>query len=459
MKTQKLTPVLLIAIFFCFNISIVNALPFTTHLKSTNKTSVKLNYVFVKEVDSTNKDILKLYDDFTYEFLFFQKFKNKPKVKREKGTYSLKKGKLVLDKETKTELKEHPYHFLFIENKGLIKSKWFSKSKTETEFLYELNNDAKYWLPTYHDPYFGDITNDKKASKKIIEKKPEYNPIATLPSYTTNTQYENIDESLNTNIAMSTSLLSKDSLRMLKAIIIVGHVGGWWQEMFLAEQKKNAKYLRSMGVQVLEFYYPNDKWKNIIKASEGANILIYSGHGSNQGINYDVGGLCLADGIYGAQDLLNNLKLKKNAIVIFNSACSSAGTSAGDNGDIGVNEAIKRVSEYAYPFIKLGSACYFANNNIDCVIPFFEMLFNRKKIDYIFRKELSFDEKVVAKKAYSYDQNYTISVSSYPGTNKMVNSISYVNDVKKVEKVLDGNKYSLAYVSKPNFTVVDLFKN
>lgn len=458
MKTQKLIPVLLIAIFFCFNTCIVNALPFSTHLKSINKASVQLKYVFVNEVDSTNKDILKLYDDFTYEFLFFQKNKNKPKVKREKGTYSLKSNKLVLDKETKADLKEHPYHFIFIENKGLTKYQWFNTSKKETELLYVLNSDAKYWLPTYHDPYFGDITNDKKITKKIIEKKPEYNSVAALPTYTVNTQNDNNDESLTTDITLRASFLSKDSLRKLKAIIIVGHVGGWWQEMFLAEQKKNAKYLRSIGIQVVEFYSPRDKWKDIIKASEGANILIYSGHGSNQGINYEFGGLCLADGIYGAQDILTSLKLHKNAIVIFNSACNSAGTSAGDNGDIGVNEALKRVSEYAYPFIKLGSACYFANNNTDCVIPFFEMFFTRKKVNDIYRKELSFDEKVVAKKSYSYDQNYVISVSSYPGTNKMEDCISYVNNVKHVTKVLDGKKYSLAYVAKPNFTVVDLFK-
>lgn len=457
MRTYKLPVGLLIFTFTTLG-NLLQSKPIYNQFKFQNKNSVQLKYVFTAEVDSTNKDILKLYDDFTYEFLFFQKNKNKPKVKREKGTYSLKSNKLVLDKETKSELKEHPYHFVFIENKGLTKFQWFGKSKRENELLYILNNDAKFWLPTYNDPYFGDITNDRKIAKKIVEKKPEYNPIAALPSFTVNATNNNNDESLTTDIALSASFLSKDSLRKLKAIIIVGHVGGWWQETFLPEQKKNAKYLRSIGVQVVEFYYPNDKWKDIIKASEGANILIYSGHGSNAGINYDIGGLCLADGIYGAQELLTDLKLHKNAIVIFNSACSSAGTSALDNGDIGVNEALKRVGEYAFPFIKSGSACYFANNNLDCVIPFFEMFFNRKKINDIYRKELLFDQKVVAKKNYLYDPNYVISVSSYPGTNKMVDCVSYVNNVKKIEKFLDGKKYSLAYVAKPNFTVVDLFK-
>ena len=77
----------------------------------------------------------------------------------------MKKNKLSLSKETKAKIKEHPFHFTYIVDKGLSKAKWFSNSKKENEILYVLNNDAKFWLVTYNDPYFGEITNDKKVTK------------------------------------------------------------------------------------------------------------------------------------------------------------------------------------------------------------------------------------------------------------------------------------------------------
>jgi len=459
MKTQKLTSVLFIAIFFCFNVNTVNAVPFSEHLKSINKNPAKLKYVFVNEVDSTNKDILKLYDDFTYEFLFFQKKRNKPKVKREKGTYSLKSNKLVLDKETKAELKEHPCHFVFIENKGLTKSQLFSISKKENELLYVLNNDAKFWLPSYNDPYFGDITNDKKITKKIIEKKPEYNPVLDRTPFIEIVQKPQIlvNDSI-VNRILGKKHLSLDSLKQLKAIIIVGPVSKEYDIYSINNQKKNAAYLRSIGIEVIEFYPPNDKWESIVTASEGAHILIYSGHGSNQGINYDAGGICLTEGIYHAQDILNEFKLHKNSLILFNSVCSAAGSSASDNGDIGKNEALKRVAEYAYPFYKLNAGGYYANNYGDCLIPFLNSFFKNKKIKGIYTKEASVWNKIEVFKKYQYDQNYEISVSSRLGTNEIYDRISYINDVKKVEKVRDSKSYDVAYVGKPNFNVVDLFK-
>ena len=451
MKTQKLTSVLFIAIFFCFNVNTANALPFSKHLKSINKAPVKLKYVFVNEVDSTNKDILKLYDDFTYEFLFFQKNKNKPKVKREKGTYSLKSNKLVLDKETKAELKEHPYHFIFIENKGLVKSKWFGKSEKENKLLYAINNDAKFWLPTYNDPYFGDITNDKKVTKKIIEKKPEYKPVATLPINTIDEQKDKETNTLSNNLGLNNLFLSKDSLKKLKAIFIVGPVEESTKE-FIDEQKKNAKYLKSLGVQVIEFYHPNAKWKDIVKASEGANILVYAGHGG-------VAVFCVTGQIIEGDVIQRDLKLHKNAIVIFNHACESAGASLLDTKDIGQIEALRRVGDYAKPFIASNVSVYYANNYSDCLIPFFTSLFERKPIKEIHNKQATKWDKIEARKKYQYDSNFEICISSRNGTNEIRTLTWYESGkISKIEKFKDCKTYDIAYVGKPGFTVVDLFK-
>jgi hypothetical protein len=444
MKTQKLISGLLLTILFCFSFGLVNALSFSIKLKSINKAPAQLKYVFVNEVDSTNKDILKLYDDFTYEFLFFQKTKNKPKIKREKGTYSLKNDKLVLDKETEAEVKEHSYHFLYIENKGLANFQRFNKPKKEPELLYVLNNDAKYWQPIYHDPYFGDITNDKKANKKIIDKKPEYNPIAALPTYTINNI--NTANTFTNNIS-----LSEDSLKKIKAIFIVGPVEESTKE-FIDEQKKNAKYLKDLGVQVFEFYHPNAKWKDIVKASQGANILVYAGHGG-------VAVFCVTGEIVEGEIIQRDLKLHKNAVVIFNHACESAGSSAVDTKDIGQTEAFRRVGDYAKPFIESDVSLYYANNYSDCLIPFFTSFFDRKTVKEIYNKQATKWNKIEAIKKYSYDPNYEISIASKKGSNEIRILTWHLNGkVSKVEKFKDCKSYEIAFVGKPNFTVVDLFK-
>lgn len=449
MKTYKLPIGLLIII--CFNFSNLQSITIYNHSKFPSKNSVQLKFVFTAETDSTNKDILKLYDDFTYEFLFFQKNKNKPKVKREKGTYTLRKNKLALNKETKAEIKEHPFHFTYIENKGLSKAQRFGSSKKEVELLYVSNNDPKFWLPIYNDPYFGDITNDKKVTKKIIEKKPEYNPVATLPTYTIDVQKEKEANAITDNIGLSNMFLSKDSLKKIKAIFIVGPVEESTKE-FIDEQKKNAKYLKSLGIQVIEFYHPNAKWKDIVKASEGANILVYAGHGG-------VAVFCVTGQVVEGDVIQRDLKLHKNAIVIFNHACESAGSSLVDTKDIGQVEAFRRVGDYAKPFIESNVSVYYANNYNDCLIPFFTSFFQRKPIKEIYNKQATEWNKIEARKKYQYDPNFEISVASKNGTNEMRTLTWYQNGkVSKIEKFKDCKTYDIAYVGKPSFTVIDLFK-
>ncbi|MBK8369766.1 MAG: hypothetical protein IPL10_21015 [Bacteroidetes bacterium] len=259
MKTHKLQQALLIAGLLAF--SSLELIAFTTKPKS----AAKLNYVFTNEVNARKKEIIKLYDDLSYEFLFFEFYNKKPRVKREKGTYSLKKQKLILKNSGKTQPKEHPERFIIKENDGLFACNRFGKIDKSSQSSYVDNKDRKYWEETYMDSVFGEITNDKKATKKIIEKKPEYNPVATLPSYTIDVQKKEDDYTINEAL-LNNTFISKDSLKQIKAIIIVGPVSKEEDRKTIEDQKKNAKYLRNMGVQVFEFYPPYDKWEAIVKA-------------------------------------------------------------------------------------------------------------------------------------------------------------------------------------------------
>lgn len=452
MKTLKLLQALLIVGLLSF--SSLDLIAFTTKPKSV----VKLNSVFTNEVNARNKEIIKLYDDLSYEFLFFEFYNKKPRVKREKGTYSLKKQKLILKNSGKTQPKEHFERFIIKENEGLYTCNRFGKIDKFSQSLYVDNRDRKYWEETYKDSVFGEITNDKKATKKIIEKKPEYNPVATLPSYTIDVQKKEDDYTINEAL-LNNAFISKDSLKQIKAIIIVGPVSKEEDKKTIEDQKKNAKYLRNIGVQVFEFYPPYDKWEAIVKASEGAHILIYDGHGSNQGINYNVGGLCLTKHIYHAQDIVNEFKLHKNAVILFHGVCNAAGSSADDNSDIGKEEALKRVGEYAFPFIKLNAGVYYANNYNSSWVDFFDCFFAKKTMKKIYTKEATKYQQIEVCRKYQYDQKFEIAVASRAGTGETrIRYSSTNNGAWKEEKYKDFKTYDIAYVGNPNLTVVDLFK-
>lgn len=420
---------------------------------------VNLKQVFTSNVFAGNQDVLKLYDDNTYEFLFFQIKNKKPLIKRERGTYNWKKNKLKLSMKGKTMIKEHATHFVYMDEKGLYKPRLFRSQKVSSP-EYSVSTNKKFWEPVYFDSIYGHITNDKKAIKKMIEVKKE-EPAKPASVYEVINEYGEVG-STESNDAVPLNLPA-GCLKNLKAVIVVSDVDGddpkgWWNKTFIAQQKMNAQYLRERGVQVKEFYHPNTKWKDILKASEGANLFIYSGHGSNQGINYDVGGLCLLDGIRHASEIKSELKLHKNALVIFNSACSSAGSSADDKKDIGYKEAQKRVAEYAYPFLVNTNGAYLANNDTDWMIAFFMSFFSGKSLNEIYTKELLKNNKAIPAAAYTYDKSYKVGVSYYLPTVPFDEIITITNGKRTVEKVKAHNEYSLAYVSKPGYCVKDLIQ-
>ncbi len=437
MKTHKLLQAFLIAGLLSF--SSLELIAFTTKPKSV----AKLNSVFTNEVNARSKEIIKLYDDLSYEFLFFEFYNKKPRVKREKGTYSLKKQKLTLKNSGKSQPKEHSERFIIKENDGLFACNRFGKIDNSSQSSYVDNKDRKYWQATYIDSVFGEITNDRKATRKIIEVKPVYVPVSP--------KVLEPAESLDKTVVTDRTLLSRDSLKILKAIIVVGPVEESTKS-FIDEQKAVAQYLKSIGVQVVEFYHPNAKWKDIVKASEDANIFIYAGHGR-------VSVFCLTDQTVEAETITKDLKLHKNALVIFNHACESAGASAPDTKDIGQAEAIRRVSDYAKTFVGLNASAYYANNYDGSVIPFLTSFFQRQTFSKIYKTEASKWTKIEVLRKYSYDSNFEIGLACSKPSNEMQTLTWYTNGkISKVEKFKDFKMYEVAFVAKPNYTVNDLFK-
>lgn len=254
-----------------------------------------------------------------------------------------------------------------------------------------------------------------------------------------------------------TVLLSRDSLSRIKAVLVVGPSSGSTKED-IEEITKIAGYLREKGVKVTELYDPVATWKNVVTASQGAHIFLYSGHGTYLGENGTSGGLCLSgDQRVRSSTIAKELLLHKNALVIFKSVCLGAGSSASDNSDIGINTAIQRVSDYAHPFIKQGALGYYANNFNNSIIPFLEAFFNRKNMKDAFQGTTGNFCKVEKTDSYRYKDEFLVSVASSEKSG-LLTKISTIDGVTTERQVPGFKKYNIAFVGFPGFTVLDFFK-
>jgi hypothetical protein len=258
-------------------------------------------------------------------------------------------------------------------------------------------------------------------------------------------------------ISSETVALSHDSLSHLKAVLVVGPIEELTGES-IENMKQTASYLRSLGVKVVEVYDPDASWTNVVRAAQGAHIFLYSGHGTYLGEHERPGGFCLSnDAMISSNTIVKDLKLHKNALILFNSVCLGAGSSASDNSDIGVNKAIQRVSDYAQPFVKLGAAGYYANNYSNSMVPFLRAFFNKENIKQIYEETTSSLCHIETTQKYSYSPTFEVSVCSSTGSGFSTRT-SYTNGVKKVEEVPMFKEYEIAFVGLPGFTVLDFFK-
>lgn len=242
----------------------------------------------------------------------------------------------------------------------------------------------------------------------------------------------------------------------LKAILVVGPQEEGTSDAILS-MDEIADILSAKGISVQRFYDNQADWNKIIAAAKGANIFIYSGHGSTMGGKGRAGGLCLTTMI-SSEKIVSELKLHENALVVFKSVCNGAGSSAGDNGDIGVEEAVKRVSDYSTPFFKIGAACYYADNLGNGCLGFFKNFFAGKTIKECFIESTKNWAHIETERTFLFEHSMKISIAStnWGGTKTRT---SYINGVKKIENIASSKDYDIAFVANPGFTIKTLMES
>lgn len=236
----------------------------------------------------------------------------------------------------------------------------------------------------------------------------------------------------------------------LKAILIVGQQEDGTTKA-ISEMNEIAELFVENDVIVYKFYDKNANWNEITKVSRECSFLVYSGHGSNMGKDGNVGGICI-NTMVSTSDLLANLKLKQNSLVIFKSVCNGAGSSAGDDGDIGIAEAKKRVANYAYPFLEIGASGYYANNFGDGVNGFLKEFLSGTTLKQAYLNSTKIWTDVEFEAPFpGYPQKaYSIASSAGGGTSTRT---TYTNGVKQVEQVKSPKNYDIAYVGDSAFSI------
>ena len=159
-----------------------------------------------------------------------------------------------------------------------------------------------------------------------------------------------------------------------KVVIVVGPVGS-----STANYRYNANLLAtqaaSYGATVVKIYTPDATWSRVEVAANGANVLIYLGHGNGWPSPYGPFASSRMDGLglnaalnsgdantkYYGESYMERLHLAPSAVVILNRLCYASGDSEWGTANPTKATAIERADNYGYGFLHGGAKAVFAS--------------------------------------------------------------------------------------------------
>jgi hypothetical protein len=163
----------------------------------------------------------------------------------------------------------------------------------------------------------------------------------------------------------------------MKVVIIVGPMGSMTSSL-RDQANRLADTARSYGASVYRLYSPNATWSRVKKYAQGANLLIYMGHGNGWPSPYKPFQKYTKDGLglnktagngnsnlkyWGEYYVKTYLHLAPNAVVILNHLCYASGKSEPGRADPSKSVAKQRVDNYGAGFLRAGARAVFAEAN------------------------------------------------------------------------------------------------
>ena len=159
-----------------------------------------------------------------------------------------------------------------------------------------------------------------------------------------------------------------------KVVIIVGPVGSSTAN-YIYNARLLATQARSYGATVYQIYSPYATWSRVRTYAQGANILIYLGHGNGYPSPYGSFSAYTKDGLglnstaangnnntryFGEYYLRNYIHLAANAVVILNRLCYASGNNEWGMGNPTKTTAVRRIDNYGAGFLRTGAKAVFA---------------------------------------------------------------------------------------------------
>ncbi len=160
----------------------------------------------------------------------------------------------------------------------------------------------------------------------------------------------------------------------IKVVVVVGPVGSQTSE-YRTSARYYASIARSYGASVTEIYSPYATWSKVKAALQGANLLIYLGHGNGYPSPYGAFQRYTKDGMglnatsgagnsntkyYGEYYIDRDIQMAPNSVVILNRLCYASGNSEWGSANPTKSTAIKRVDNYGAGFLRAGAKAVFA---------------------------------------------------------------------------------------------------
>ena len=246
---------------------------------------------------------------------------------------------------------------------------------------------------------------------------------------------------------------NSSSSNQKEAVLIVGDQS---PAEYKTRMEELAVILEAHKYKVHRFYSPNNKWVDIKKAALNASFFIYNGHGTHLGLNGGYGGLVIQEFI-SAQRIIDELKFNRNPVVIYQSACGGAGSSALDKAEIGIVEASKRVAETAKPFLTIGASAYYADNYYGGVNNFLELFLSGKPLGEVYSEIASEWTNIEVNRALNdadLAPNLFLGVSSTGSGKKEV--INTVNGKQVKRYVNEPKEYDIAFIGPNDLTISEI---
>src|SRR6187402_127578 len=212
----------------------------------------------------------------------------------------------------------------------------------------------------------------------------------------------------------------------VKVAIIVGPVGDELTPVYISLAEAAATAAETRGATVAEAFSPDATAENVLKAVEGANIVVYFGHGVGSPNPYsDLANPATTNGwglngpnakghadswkdgslaYYGEAWIAQHAKPAPGWVMIYSNACYAPGAGEGFDEPATEEVAAQRVAAYSRaPLADLGAAAYFATDFFEGAAHLVGALLDGPNRSYrdIFMSEPLFDRDALVKKPHA----------------------------------------------------------